>query len=232
VVAAAGNMSHAEVVEMAQAKLRDLPVGPRAPRELLEPVSERRVVVAPKELEQAHICWGTLAVSASDPDRYAMDLLNAVFGGSMASRLFREIREKRGLVYAVHSYLSLHVDAGALTVYAGTRPDNTEQVIRLIGEEADKLIASGITAEELERAQSAVEGALVLGLENTNRRMMRIGGAETSSLELLSVDEVMDRYQAVTLDDIVRVAQRTLAGPTTLAVVGPHEQADIEALLP
>jgi predicted Zn-dependent peptidase len=231
VVAAAGNVSHEAVVEMAKSRLAGLPVGERAPRALHTPVTAQRVVVTPKELEQAHICWGTLAVSAKDPDRYAMDLLNAVFGGSMASRLFREIREKRGLVYAVHSYLSLHVDAGAITVYAGTRPDNTEQVIRLIGEEADKIIDTGITVEELERAKSAVEGALVLGLENTNRRMMRIGGAEASGLELLSIDEVMDRYQAVSLDDILRVARTTIGGPKTLAVVGPHEQSHIEALL-
>jgi len=231
IVAAAGNIGHEDVVAMAREGLAGLPVGPRAERVLMAPQAERRVVVATKDLEQAHICWGTIALSANDPDRFAMDLLNAVFGGSMASRLFREIREKRGLVYAVHSYLSRHVDTGAFTVYAGTRPDNTAEVIRLIGEEAEKVLASGISADELSRAKDSVEGSLVLGLENTNRRMMRLGGSEAAGTELLSIDEVMERYGAVTLDDIRRVANATLGGPRTLAVVGPHDQADIEPLL-
>jgi len=231
VVAAAGNVTHEAVVEMAGELLAGLPVGPRAERVLSTPTAERRVVVATKELEQAHICWGTLALAANDPDRFALDLLNAVLGGSMASRLFREIREKRGLVYAVHSYVSRRADTGGITIYAGTRPDNSAEVIRLITEEVAKILQSGITAEELGRAKDSVEGALVLGLENTNRRMMRLGGSEVGSTELLSIDEVMDRYASVSLEDILRVATNTLGGPRTLAVVGPHTQSEMDALL-
>lgn len=231
VVAAAGNLTHADVVALATTGLAGLPVGQRAARVLSTPVAERRLAVATKELEQAHICWGTLALAANHPDRFALDLLNAVFGGSMASRLFREIREKRGLVYAVQSYVSRRADTGGITVYAGTRPDNSAQVIRLITEEADKVVAEGITADELGRAKESVEGGLVLGLENTGRRMMRLGGAEVGGLELLSIDEVMERYAAVTLEDVLRVAKATLGGPRTLAVVGPHTEAEIDPLL-
>ena len=231
IVAAAGNLSHDAVVNMASEALGGLPVGERATRALSAPKGERRLAVVNKDLEQAHICWGTLALAADDPDRFAMDLLNAVLGGSMASRLFREIRDKRGLAYAVQSYLSRHAETGGFTVYAGTRPDNTAQVITLITEEVGKVLESGITAEELARAKDSVEGSIVLGLENTNRRMMRLGGAEVGSLELLSIDEVMERYAAVSLADVHRVAIATLGGPRTLAVVGPHTEAEMDALL-
>jgi predicted Zn-dependent peptidase len=231
VVAAAGNLSHDAIVALAQDRLAGLPAGPRAARILSTPVAERRLVVATKELEQAHICWGTLALSANDPDRFALDLLNSVLGGSMASRLFREIREKRGLAYAVNSYLSRHTDTGSFTVYAGTRPENTAEVIRLITEEVAKVLDAGITADELARAKDSVEGGTVLGLENTNRRMMRIGGAEVGSFEILSIDEIMERYAAVSLDDVRRVAAATLGGPRTLAVVGPHTEEEIGKLL-
>jgi predicted Zn-dependent peptidase len=218
-------------VKMAAECLAGLPVGERAARRLFAPTAERRVAVATKELEQAHICWGTLALAANDPDRFALDLLNSVLGGSMASRLFREIREKRGLVYAVHSYVSRRADTGGITVYAGTRPENSAQVIELIQQEVDKILASGITAEELGRAKESVEGSLVLGLENTNRRMMRLGGAEAGGIELLSIDELLERYGSVTLDDALRVAKATLGGRRTLAVVGPHTAEEMEALL-
>lgn len=231
VVAAAGNMPHADIVEMAAAALAGLPVGTRAERELSTTAPGRHVAVSTKETEQAHICWGTLSLSAKDPDRFAADLLNAVLGGSMASRLFQEIREKRGLAYAVHSYNSMYTDTGGFMVYAGTRPENTAEVIGLIETEVAKVLDTGLTVAELTRARDSVDGQLVLGLENTSRRMMRLGSPEIGSRELLSVDEIVERYAAVTLEDILRVARATLGGPRTLAVVGPHTADEIEGLL-
>jgi len=231
VVAAAGNLSHADVAALASAALASLPVGPRADRAIRPAQAARHVAVATKETEQAHICWGTLSIDANSADRFAMDLLNAVLGGSMASRLFQEIREKRGLAYAVNSYNALYTDTGAFMVYAGTRPENTKLVVELITAEVAKVLDSGITAAELDRARESVDGHMVLGLENTNRRMMRLGGPEVGGRELLSIDEVIERYAAVTLEDIHRVAKATLGGPRTLAVVGPHTSDEIEALL-
>jgi predicted Zn-dependent peptidase len=150
----------------------------------------------------------------------------------MASRLFQEIREKRGLAYAVYSYSSPYMDTGSFTIYAGTRPDNTEQVIRLIATEVEKVLESGITSEELDRARESMKGHLVLGLENTNTRMVRLGRSQICGLEILSIDELIDRYGAVTLDDVQRVARDTLGGPRTLALVGPHPESDIDRLLP
>lgn len=231
VVAAAGNLAHDDVVALAASGLSGLPTGPRAerPRVVAEP--GRHVAVATKPTEQAHIFWGTLAMDAKSSDRFPMSLLNAVLGGSMASRLFREIREKRGLVYAVQSMHHMFGDTGAFGVYAGTRPENTKQVVELITSEVAKVLDSGITADELERARESVDGQLVLGLENTSRRMMRLGAAEVGDRELLSIEEVLERYDAVTLDDILRVARETLGGPRTLAVVGPHSHEEIDALL-
>jgi len=231
VVAAAGNLTHDDVATLAASALAGLPAGERAARELGPAIAARHVAVATKDTEQAHICWGTLSLDAMSPDRFAMDLLSAVLGGSMASRLFQEIREKRGLAYAVHSYNAMYTDTGGFTVYAGTRPENTARVVELITVEIGKVLDSGITAAELDRARESVDGHIVLGLENTNRRMMLLGGSEVGGRELLSIDEVIERYGAVTLDDIHRVAVSTLGGPRTLAVVGPHAADEIEALL-
>jgi predicted Zn-dependent peptidase len=232
VVAAAGNLEHAEIVEMARRLLGGVPVAPKADRDLCGPVAERHLCVATKDTEQAHICWGTLGVAADDDDRFAQGVLDAVLGGGMASRLFQEIREKRGLAYAVYSYSSPYMDTGSFTIYAGTRPDNTEQVIRLIATEVEKVLESGITSEELDRARESMKGHLVLGLENTNTRMVRLGRSQICGLEILSIDELIDRYGAVTLDDVQRVARDTLGGPRTLALVGPHPESDIDRLLP
>ena len=232
VVAAAGNVTHAEIVELAMKLLAGVPQGSRAEREVRTPVPDRHLCVATKDTEQAHICWGTFGVTADDDDRFAQSVLDAVLGGGMASRLFQEIREKRGLAYAVYSYSSPYVDTGAFTIYAGTRPDNTEQVVRLIAAEVEKVIENGITAEELDRARESVKGHLVLGLENTNTRMVRLGRAEVGGLEILSIDELIERYGAVSLDDVQRVARATLGGPRTLALVGPHPESDIDKLLP
>lgn len=231
VVAAAGNVAHEEVVAMAEELLSGLPRGERAPRKEWAPHSKRTVTVATKDTEQAHICLGTLGLPASSEDRFAVGMLDAVMGGGMASRLFQEIREKRGLVYAVYSYHSQHRDTGALTVYAGTRPENTAKVVGLVIEEFERVLQDCITAEELGRAGEALKGSLVLGLENTNSRMVRLGRSEVGGVEILSIDELIARFEAVTLDDIGRVAAMTLGSPRTLTVVGPHTQDEIEALL-
>jgi predicted Zn-dependent peptidase len=231
VVAAAGNIAHADVVAMATELLAGLPAGTRAPREDRIQVPSSHVSVLKKDTEQAHICLGTLGLQATSDDRFAIDALDAVLGGGMASRLFQEIREKRGLAYAVFSYHSQYLDTGSVTVYAGTRPDNTAQVIRLIGEEIENVVQSGITAAELDRARESLKGSLVLGLENTNSRMVRLGRSELAGLEILSIDELIARYEAVTLDDVLRVARNTIGGARTLAVVGPHSEADIAPLL-
>jgi predicted Zn-dependent peptidase len=232
VIAAAGNIAHDDVVEMVREQLEGVEVGPRSVRDIEVPTGARHVSVQTKDTEQAHICWGTLALPAAHEDRFALGVLDAILGGGMASRLFQEIREKRGLAYAVYSYHGQYLDTGCMTIYAGTRPDNTTQVVGLISDEVDKVLDSGITPEELDRAREAMKGHLVLGLENTNSRMMRLGRSELGGVEILSIDELIARFEAVTTDDVQRVARETLGGPRTLAIVGPHSADDVEKLLP
>jgi predicted Zn-dependent peptidase len=231
VVAAAGNVAHTDVVAMATELLAGMTAGERTVRDIHTPTPGRHVSVETKDTEQAHICWGTLSLPAAHEDRFALGVLDAVLGGGMASRLFQEIREKRGLAYAVYSYHGQYLDTGCMTIYAGTRPENTEQVVGLISDEVGKVLAAGITSEELDRAREAMKGHLVLGLENTSSRMMRLGRSEVGGVEILSIDELVARFEAVTLDDVSRVAHMTLGGPRTLSIVGPHELADVEKLL-
>ena len=230
IVAAAGNVDHDALVEGTE-RFISLTAGPRSVRTGATRLTRTTAHVMFKETEQAHILLGTDAFGSDHPDRFALGLLNGVLGGGMASRLFHEIREKRGLAYAVGSSAQLFQGSGAFGVYAGTQPENTEEVIRIIRTEIAKVIAEGATAEELERVREGAKGRRALSMESTTGRMMRIGEAETTGTEILSIDEIMQRLDAVTLDDIQRVARDVLDGPQALAVIGPVDSDEISALM-
>ncbi|MGV8082620.1 MAG: M16 family metallopeptidase [Coriobacteriia bacterium] len=231
VVAAAGNVDHDELVALAAEKLAGLPLGPRSARPVAQAVCASRVSVTRKDTEQAHICYGMPAMSAKDPDRFALSLLDGVLGGGMASRLFQEIREKRGLAYAVYSFSALYQDTGAFVVYAGTRPANAKEVITLIHEEMGRIAEEGVTADELDRVRQAAMGQLVLGMESTRNRMQRLGRNEATGGEILSADEIIERYDAVTVDDVKRISAQVLSADKVLAVIGPFEAEELEPLV-
>lgn len=230
IVAAAGNVNHDEVVALAERFLTGLPQGPRTPRVHSASEGQKPLVSLSKDTEQAHILFGVVTMAAQDPDRFALQLLNDVLGGGMSSRLFQQIREQRGLAYAVQSYPALYQDTGEFAVYVGTRPDNAELVLELIRAEFAKIAEEGITAEELARAQESSAGHLVLSTEATRNRMMRLGRAEVCGNEVLSADEVIDRLSAVTLADVKRVAAKVLTAETTIAVIGPFSDERLHAL--
>ncbi|MBN1193546.1 MAG: insulinase family protein [Coriobacteriia bacterium] len=230
VVAAAGNVSHAALVDIVKHSLV-LPEGPRSQRVEATPVVEPRIQVLRKETEQAHICWGVAGLKARDEERFALSILDSVLGGGMASRLFVEIREKKGLAYAVYSYHTLYQDTGQFVVYAGTRPSNAEQVIRLIKTEIEKVAADGITAEELHRAKESMKGHLVLSLESTRARMTRLGKNEVTHGECLSIDELVERVEAVTSQDVSSLAGRMFGTGQILTMVAPFNTADMKHLL-
>jgi predicted Zn-dependent peptidase len=231
VVAAAGNVDHDALVAMAEARLGGLAVGQRSVRPVAHAVSAGRLTVLKKETEQAHICYGVSTMNAHHPDRFALSLLDGVLGGGMASRLFQEIREKRGLAYAVYSYSALYQDTGEFAVYAGTRPSNAEEVVGLIRTELDRVAADGVTPDELDRVRQAATGHLVLGMESTRNRMTRLGKNEVTSGEILSADEIMERYNAVTMDDVRRVSAEVLSAEKVLAVIGPFSPEKLEHLV-
>jgi predicted Zn-dependent peptidase len=230
VVAVAGNVDHASVVRLvkkafAAAEMLDgstQPSAPRSGRNLARSTGALRVV--PRPSEQANVILGVPGLRRTDERRFALGVLNAALGGGMSSRLFQEVREKRGLAYSVYSYHQQYADTGLFGVYAGCVPPKVDEVLAICRDEISKVAADGITAEELERGKGQLRGNLVLGLEDTSSRMSRIGKAELVYGELLSVDEIIARINEVTLDDVAAVGAAVLNAPPTLAVVGPFDE--------
>jgi predicted Zn-dependent peptidase len=230
VVAAAGNLRHEDVVEqVAKAfELGDVTIDPTAtptaPRSgPVAPAPAPSVAVVHRPTEQANLVLGLHGVSRVDDRRYALSVLNAALGGGMSSRLFQEVREKRGLAYSVYSYNSQFADTGMVGIYAGCMPGKVDDVLRLCREQLDEVVQHGITDEELDRGKGQMRGGLVLGLEDTGSRMSRIGKAELVYGELLSVDELLARIDAVSLDDIRAIARDVLSDQPSLAVIGPFD---------
>ena len=227
VVAAAGNLDHDAIVEGIDRRFAGA-TGGRVPDRSAPVAPPRPVLVASRPTEQAHLAVGLGAPAAHDPDRFAFSVLNQVLGGGMSSRLFQEIREKRGLVYSVYSYRCGYADTGALAVYAGTAPSRAHDVLALVHEELDRLGESGITAQELDAAKGHLRGSLALGLEDSGSRMSRLGRSQLVHGEVLPIDDVVARTDAVTLDDVRRVIDCVLASERVLGVVGPFEDTDFE----
>jgi predicted Zn-dependent peptidase len=226
VVAAAGNLRHDELCSLLQANMDTgarLSSGgqPRIRSGGDVPVPSTVRTVRRRKTEQAHLCIGTSAYSRRDPERFAFGVVNSALGGGMSSRLFQEVREKRGLAYSVYSYHSMFAETGLFAAYAGTTPSRAEEVLSIMRRQMRDIAAGGLTAEELERAKGHMKGSLVLSLEDTSGRMSRIGKSEISHGEILSVDEVLRRVDAVTLQDAAAAAAQVFARPMALAVVGP-----------
>jgi len=211
---------------LAGTALDSTPAAPAAPRSGAKRVRTQRAhtVVRNRDTEQAHVVLGGIGIGRSDERRFALGVLNNVLGGGMSSRLFQEIREKRGLAYSVYSYASQYADAGLIGVYAGCAPGKVEEVLDLIRAELERVAAKGVTAEEIARGKGMVKGSYVLGLEDTGSRMSRIGKAELVYGELLSVDNIIERINRVSLDDVSAVAAEVLTATPTLAVVGPFDE--------
>ncbi len=225
VVAVAGNLP-SNIVDLV-AEHFDTWVGETLTRETAEPAVTATVQVRTKDTEQAHLVFGSPSLVRDDDRRFALTLADHVLGGGMSSRLFHEIRELRGLAYAVHSFRLPFLDAGASAIYVGTTPSHVDEVLRIVRSQLDEIIDSGITDEELERAKGHVQGALALGLEDANSRMNRLGRNELTGLEHLSVDETVERISAVTNDDIKAVAKIAYSGPYVLGAVGPFGEDEL-----
>ena len=230
-MAAAGHLDHDAIVELTQAHL-SAPRGDRngsvANGELNGAVP--RFMFQEKDTEQYHICFGGPGIARADERRYALAVLDAIFGGSTSSRLFREVREKRGLAYAVGSYTEQYTDTGLVAMYLGTRADNVQEACEIIGRELGSLRDAGITAEELERAKEHVKGRMVLSLEATATRMSRIARSILFDVPLLSLDEMLERVEGVTEDDVAALVT-DLYDPERLsaACIGPQEELFREA---
>jgi predicted Zn-dependent peptidase len=225
VVAAAGHLEHERIVELTQRFLE--PDGAAdGLREDERPEPETRVRFYPKNTEQYHICFGGPGIQRDDERRFALAVLDAIFGGSTSSRLFAEVREKRGLAYAVGSYTEQYTECGMVAMYVGTREDNVQEACEIIGQELVRLRSDGVTDEELARAKEHVKGRMVLGLESTAARMSRIGRSILFGVPLLSLDEMLARVDAVNTDELGELAAE-FYDPSMLsaACIGASEES-------
>jgi predicted Zn-dependent peptidase len=182
-----------------------------------------RLLVVHRQTEQANVVLGTIGLTATDERRHVMSVLNGVLGGGMSSRLFQEIRERRGLAYSVYSFASGYSDSGYFGLYAGCAPGKVDEVVGLLSAALDRIAADGISAEELARVHGQICGGLVLGLEDSGSRMSRLGKAELVHGEYLTLDESLDRVRAVTAGDVQALAAELAGRPRSMAVVGPFE---------
>jgi len=184
-------------------------------------LDKRAVLLHTKKTEQAHICLGTRGVSYLDPDRYTLDLINTVLGEGMSSRLFLEIRERRGLAYDVHSYTSKHSDGGYFAVYLGVDPKKAVESVEAVLGELRKVTEQEIPEEELTKAKEFTKGRLKLGLESTNALASWLCQQELLTGKTKTVEEVVSIVDAISADDVRRVARRVLGAPPQLALIGP-----------
>jgi predicted Zn-dependent peptidase len=238
VVAAAGNLDHDTVVRQVQEAFERAgaldrtagaePAGPRGGSKAVRTAG--RVDLLDRRTEQAHILLGMPGVSRNDERRWALGVLSAALGGGMSSRLFQEIREKRGLAYSTYSFTSGYADCGMFGVYAGCRPAHVSDVLKICRDELDQVVRHGLTDDELRRAIGQLSGSTVLGLEDTGALMHRLGKSELCWGEQMSVDDMLAKISSVTQDDIRAVARDVLGKRPSVAAIGPlsdRQEADL-----
>ena len=231
VIAAAGAVEHEPFVELAARAIAARtngkpPVAPTAP----QPGSPRRRFER-KDTEQYHVCLGGSGLARHDERRFALRVLDNVFGGTSSSRLFQEVRERRGLAYAVYSFTSAYQDTGQIGLYLGTRPDNITEGLAVVASELARMREDPATPEELERAKENLKGRVVLALESTGARMNRLGSELLAEMPLLSLDETVERIDAVSQEDLAGLVEELWAPERLSAAgIGPDESRFEEAL--
>jgi predicted Zn-dependent peptidase len=240
VISAAGNLDHDVVVELVRAAFGDKLTGPGAVASPAAPRLNQNengvsgfggqagtgVQLVSRGIEQANLVLGCEALARTDDRRFALGVLNAAFGGGMSSRLFQEVREKRGLAYSVYSFSAQHADTGMWGIYVGCLPSKADDVLAICAQEIDRVVQDGLSDAELDRGKGQVRGSIVLGLEDPSSRMSRLGKSELVYPGLEPVDDVLASIDAVTHDDIRALAAEILTKPKALAVVGPFDDAD------
>jgi predicted Zn-dependent peptidase len=224
IVSAAGNLEHERVASLVDEAFGGVKVTGSAVNGA-GPAEGNGVVIREKDLEQSHICLGTPAYPQSHDDRFASYVLNTVFGGSMSSRLFQNVREKRGLAYAVFSGLTAYRDAGMLTVYAGCAAESVGEVIDLVVEEMRTMKREPISGAELRRSKDHLKGSLMLSLESTSSRMTHLARQDIYVDRHDTLDETLARIEAVTAEDVQRVAAHLFSnGSLGVTVLGPDTE--------
>jgi predicted Zn-dependent peptidase len=228
VIAVAGNIDHGEVVRALRrafgSRIAESDNG-TAPRKShrVRPSAPSAAVI-PRVTEQANLVLGVPGIRRGDDRKYALALLSTALGGGMSSRLFQEIREKRGLAYSVYSYAQGFIDAGLFGVYVGCLPGKVETVLDVCQTELAQVAQYGLTADEMERSKGQMRGATVLGQEDTGARMTRIAKAELHGEPLLSIQQLIDRVDAITPEQVHELAAELMSTPPTLTIIGPFDE--------
>ncbi|HWE31983.1 MAG TPA: pitrilysin family protein [Solirubrobacteraceae bacterium] len=233
VIAAAGAVDHDAFVALASERLGEIrgdpPASPWGPPAPAFAAARRRF--ERKDTEQYHVCVGGLGLSRHDDRRFALRVLDTIFGGTSSSRLFQEVREQRGLAYAVYSFTGAYQDSGQVGLYVGTRTDNLAEAMSIVDTELARVVVEPATDEELDRAKENLKGRVVLALESTGARMNRLGSELLAGAPLLSIDEAVARIDAVTIEDL-RLLAEELWAPERLSIagIGPDEDRFDEAV--
>lgn len=233
VVAAAGNIEHAEVVRLVRKAFdgrleEDTTPALRPDRAQVRTPSEPVRVVG-DDTEQANIVLGTTGLSRFDDRRFVLGALSTAIGGGMSSRLFQQVREQRGLAYSTYSFSSGYAGDGLFALYAGCQPGKAEEVVAIMQEILESVARHGLTVDELERGKGQLRGGMVLGLEDSGSRMTRIGKAELSYGDVLGLDDLLAEVDAVTPEQVNELATELLSRPRCLTVVGPFGEHDFDA---
>jgi predicted Zn-dependent peptidase len=227
VVSVAGDCTHEAVAADLERRFAGQSGGVAPPRQGPGEETESLCVVR-RSTEQAHVVYGMRSVRRDDDRRWALSVLNHVLGGGLSSRLFRKVREERGLAYSVWSERAAYQDAGSLAVVVGTAPENIDEVLQIVSDELDELAAHGITERELAVAQGNIRAEMLLSGEDSGARMSRIGASMLLHGEVRTVDEVLARMEQVTLEDVLAVAADVASAPRTLSAVGPFDAGAFE----
>jgi predicted Zn-dependent peptidase len=232
VVGAAGHLEHEAICELARRFISPPAESPEGPNGG-QPNDEPGLRFFEKETEQYHVCFGATGITRDDERRFALAVLDSIFGGSTSSRLFREVREKRGLAYSVGSYSDQYTDSGLVATYVGTREDNVEEACEVIAAELSRLRAEPVSDEELARAKEHVKGRLVLSSESTAARMSRIARATLFETPLYTLDEMLDLVDAVTIDDLSGLSTELYSAERlSAACIGASEDIFRKAVAP
>jgi predicted Zn-dependent peptidase len=228
IVSAAGNVDHTSLVQHLRPLFESLPEEKQDP-ERTAPRSHAAVSCRYKDLEQVHLCLGGTAPCICSDMRFAAAVLNTILGGNMSSRLFQEIREKRGLAYNVYSFFSSFLDAGVMGVYLGTDAKNANRALKVIHREIKKIQQGKISRADLRATKDHLVGGVLLSAENTDTQMMRLAKNEALFGRYVSYDEVVERIEKVTVDEVVSVAKQAFQGHNvSLVTLGPLEQKDLD----
>jgi predicted Zn-dependent peptidase len=231
VVAAAGHIDHDAFVDLLSGRVEPVGKPVRLARKPAPRLSPPRSRFRRKDTEQYHVCLAAPGITRTDERRYAATLLDAIVGGSASSRLFQEIREKRGMAYSVYTYSAQFVDAGQVGLYVGTREENLRECMEIVAAELRDVADGALRAGELDRAKENVKGRLLLSLESTSTRMTRLGKALATGVDIVSVEDTIERVESVTADDVVALAAELFA-PEGLSAggIGPSEERFSEAI--